>query len=48
LNVGFSYGSNGATNTNAAAKDVYAFLQLFFKKFPGKELLICHCIRKRN
>ncbi|KAG0747056.1 hypothetical protein G6F57_007705 [Rhizopus arrhizus] len=34
LNVGFSYGSNGATNTNAAAKDVYAFLQLFFKKFP--------------
>ncbi|KAG1055815.1 hypothetical protein G6F43_002253 [Rhizopus delemar] len=34
LNVGYSYGSGGATNTNAAAKDVYAFLQLFFKQFP--------------
>ncbi|CEG70790.1 hypothetical protein RMATCC62417_06621 [Rhizopus microsporus] len=34
LNVGYSYGSRGASNTNAAAKDVYAFLQLFFKQFP--------------
>ncbi|KAG1451227.1 hypothetical protein G6F56_008139 [Rhizopus delemar] len=35
LNVGYSYGSNGASDTNAAAKDVYAFLQLFFKQFPN-------------
>lgn len=34
LNVGYSYGSGGASNTDAAAKDVYAFLQLFFKEFP--------------
>ncbi|KAI8577099.1 hypothetical protein K450DRAFT_253641 [Umbelopsis ramanniana AG] len=34
LNVGYSYGSDGASNTNAAAKDVYAFLQLFFQEFP--------------
>ncbi|CAO3671085.1 unnamed protein product [Rhizopus stolonifer] len=34
LNVGYSHGKGGATNTNAAAKDVYAFLQLFFKQFP--------------
>ncbi|KAI9281950.1 Alpha/Beta hydrolase protein [Sporodiniella umbellata] len=34
LNVGYSYGKNGASNTNAAAKDVYAFLQLFFQQFP--------------
>ena len=34
LNVGYSYGSGGASNTDAAAADVYAFLQLFFKEFP--------------
>ncbi|KAI8887577.1 peptidase S10, serine carboxypeptidase [Backusella circina FSU 941] len=34
LNVGYSHGSGGASDTNAAAKDVYAFLQLFFKEFP--------------
>ncbi|KAL7327024.1 hypothetical protein PS15p_209280 [Mucor circinelloides] len=34
LNVGYSHGSGGASNTDAAAKDVYAFLQLFFKEFP--------------
>lgn len=35
VNVGFSYsGSNGVSNTVAAGKDVYAFLQLFFKQFP--------------
>lgn len=34
MNVGYSYGSGGASNTDAAAKDVYAFLQLFFKEFP--------------
>lgn len=33
LNVGYSYGSGGATNTVEAAKHVYAFLQLFFKEF---------------
>lgn len=35
VNVGFSYtGSEGVTDTVAAGKDVYAFLQLFFKQFP--------------
>ncbi|KAL1925785.1 uncharacterized protein VTP21DRAFT_668 [Calcarisporiella thermophila] len=34
LNVGYSYGSSGATNSMAAAKDVYAFLQMFMKEFP--------------
>lgn len=34
MNVGYSHGSGGASNTDAAAKDVYAFLQLFFKEFP--------------
>ncbi|KAI8099227.1 Alpha/Beta hydrolase protein [Halteromyces radiatus] len=33
LNVGYSYGNGGATNTVEAAKHVYAFLQLFFKEF---------------
>ncbi|KAI8377654.1 Alpha/Beta hydrolase protein [Radiomyces spectabilis] len=33
LNVGYSHGSGGATNSIAAAEDVYAFLQLFFKEF---------------
>ena len=32
MNVGFSYGS-GVSNTNAAAQDVLAFLQIFFSKF---------------
>lgn len=36
LNVGYSYGNGGATNTVEAAKHVYAFLQLFFKEFSGK------------
>ncbi|CCH60484.1 hypothetical protein TBLA_0C06920 [Henningerozyma blattae CBS 6284] len=38
VNVGYSYlGENGkhpVSNTYAAGKDVYAFLQLFFKQFP--------------
>ncbi|QLL30233.1 hypothetical protein HG536_0A00500 [Torulaspora globosa] len=35
VNVGFSYsGSAGVSDTVAAGKDVYAFLQLFFKQFP--------------
>lgn len=42
LNVGYSYGSDGASNTNAAAKDVYAFLQLFFQEFPEYSKLDFH------
>lgn len=34
VNVGFSYSSLSVTNTVAAGKDVYAFLELFFKQFP--------------
>ncbi|SCU86482.1 LAFA_0E01024g1_1 [Lachancea sp. 'fantastica'] len=35
VNVGYSYsGSSGVSNTVAAGKDVYAFLDLFFKQFP--------------
>jgi cathepsin A (carboxypeptidase C) len=35
-NVGFSYSSDSSTvnNSPVAAKDVYAFLQLFYAKFP--------------
>lgn len=32
INVGYSYG-DGVSNTLAAASDVYAFLQIFFKEF---------------
>lgn len=34
VNVGFSYSSSLVSNTVAAGKDVYAFLELFFKQFP--------------
>lgn len=36
INVGYSYGDDGTTvsNTPAAGKDVYAFLELFLNKFP--------------
>lgn len=34
INVGYSYSSQSVSNTIAAGKDVYAFLQLFFKNFP--------------
>lgn len=34
VNVGFSYSSQSVSNTIAAGKDVYAFLELFFKQFP--------------
>lgn len=38
VNVGFSYsddkGTGSITNSVAAGKDVYAFLQLFFQQFP--------------
>ncbi|KAI7857458.1 Alpha/Beta hydrolase protein [Circinella umbellata] len=42
LNVGYSYGNGGASNTVAAAKDVYAFLQLFFKEFSEYSALDFH------
>lgn len=34
VNVGYSYSSNSVSNTVAAGKDVYAFLELFFQQFP--------------
>ncbi|KAG5419035.1 CPYA [Candida metapsilosis] len=34
VNVGYSYSSSSVSNTVAAGKDVYAFLELFFKQFP--------------
>ena len=34
VNVGYSYSSNSISNTVSAGKDVYAFLELFFQKFP--------------
>lgn len=36
VNVGYSYGDDGTTvsNTPAAGKDVYAFLELFLNRFP--------------
>jgi cathepsin A (carboxypeptidase C) len=34
VNVGYSYSDNGVSNTQAAGKDVYAFLTMFFDKFP--------------
>ncbi|CAG8576989.1 7165_t:CDS:2 [Ambispora leptoticha] len=40
-NVGYSHG-NSVSNTLAAAKDVYAFLQIFFKEFPDYANLEFH------
>ncbi|KAH3660566.1 hypothetical protein OGAPHI_007152 [Ogataea philodendri] len=34
VNVGFSYSSQSVSNTVAAGKDVYAFLELFYQQFP--------------
>ncbi|PUU79125.1 Alpha/Beta hydrolase protein [Tuber borchii] len=34
VNVGYSYSSNAVSSTHAAGKDVYAFLTMFFDKFP--------------
>ncbi|KAL7272451.1 hypothetical protein RUND412_004738 [Rhizina undulata] len=34
VNVGYSYSSSAVSSTAAAAKDVYAFLTMFFHKFP--------------
>ncbi|KAG9290581.1 hypothetical protein G9A89_020951 [Geosiphon pyriformis] len=41
MNVGYSYGS-GVSNTLAASKDVYAFLQIFFNQFPEYAKLDFH------
>ncbi|KAG2217560.1 hypothetical protein INT45_006727 [Circinella minor] len=42
INVGYSYGSGNVSDTPSAAKDVYAFLQLFFKRFPDYSQLDFH------
>lgn len=34
VNVGYSYSSESVSDTVAAGKDVYAFLELFFQQFP--------------
>ncbi|KAG8950045.1 hypothetical protein FRC04_008125 [Tulasnella sp. 424] len=34
VNVGFSYSNKSVTDSPTAAKDVYAFLQLFFQAYP--------------
>ncbi|CAR25290.1 carboxypeptidase C [Lachancea thermotolerans CBS 6340] len=34
LGVGFSYGDERVASTNAAGKDVFIFLELFFQEFP--------------
>ncbi|CDH57960.1 carboxypeptidase [Lichtheimia corymbifera JMRC:FSU:9682] len=34
VNVGYSYGPDQVHDTDSAAEDVYAFLQLFFSQFP--------------
>lgn len=42
VNVGYSYSSSSVSNTVAAGKDVYAFLELFFKQFPEYAKLDFH------
>lgn len=42
INVGYSYSSSSVSNTIAAGKDVYAFLQLFFENFPEYKELDFH------
>ncbi|CAI5760457.1 unnamed protein product [Candida verbasci] len=42
INVGYSYSSQSVSNTVAAGKDVYAFLELFFKQFPEYSKLDFH------
>jgi cathepsin A (carboxypeptidase C) len=34
VNVGYSYSDKSVSSTQAAGKDVYAFLTMFFDKFP--------------
>ncbi|KAI5965999.1 CPYA [Candida margitis] len=42
VNVGYSYSSNSVTTADASAKDIYAFLELFFKQFPQYSKLDFH------
>lgn len=42
VNVGYSYSSSSVTNTVAAGKDVYAFLELFFEQFSEYKHLDFH------
>lgn len=42
VNVGYSYSSSSVSNTVAAGKDVYAFLQLFFQQFSEYSNLPFH------
>lgn len=42
VNVGYSYSSSSITDTVAAGKDVYAFLELFFQQFPQYKDLNFH------
>lgn len=42
VNVGYSYSSESVSNTKAAAIDVLAFLELFFKEFPQYAKLDFH------
>ena len=43
INVGYSWSdSDSVNNTPDAAKDVYAFLQLWYKKFPEYNKLPFH------
>lgn len=42
VNVGYSYSSGSVSNTVSAGKDVYAFLELFFKQFPEYNNLPFH------
>ncbi|KAF7728044.1 hypothetical protein EC973_006680 [Apophysomyces ossiformis] len=41
-NVGYSYGYPDTSDSFAAARDVYVFLQLFFKQFPSYAKLDFH------
>ncbi|GME70759.1 unnamed protein product [Ambrosiozyma monospora] len=42
VNVGYSYSSQSVSNTVAAGKDVYAFLELFFQQFSEYSKLPFH------
>ncbi|KAI9297692.1 hypothetical protein K502DRAFT_363093 [Neoconidiobolus thromboides FSU 785] len=42
INTGFSYGTGTPTNTIASTKELYPFLQLFFKEFPKYRHLEFH------
>ncbi|KAF7728221.1 hypothetical protein EC973_006502 [Apophysomyces ossiformis] len=42
INTGYSYGEGHVISSDQAANDVYAFLQLFFKKYPEYSKLDFH------